>query len=92
MTTTTKKTTFQLLESLNWCSRTEFAITAIVWIVKYGMSLNEPDIQSQNFVLVMFGCFAWSVPFLILQRWVKKIPKGIAWLWIKLIQKLKLDT
>ena len=91
MTTTTKKSTFQLLERLNWCSRTEFAIAAIVWVVVYGMALNEPDIQQQNFFVVMFGCFAWSIPIMIMQRWVKKIPKAITWLWTKLIQKLGIN-
>lgn len=91
MKSTTKKSTFQLLEELNWCSRTEFAIACLVWIVVYGMALNEPDIQEQNFFIVMFKCFAWSIPIMILQRWVKKIPQGIKWLWVKLIQKLGLD-
>lgn len=91
MKSTTKKSTFQLLEELNWCSRTEFAIACFVWIIAYGMALNEPDIQEQNFFIVMFKCFAWSIPIMILQRWVKKIPQGIKWLWVKLIQKLGLD-
>lgn len=91
MATTTKKSTFELLESLNWCSRTEFASAAIVWIIVYGMTLNEPDIQQQNFFVVMLKCFAWSIPIMIVQRWIKKIPQGLHYLWIKLIQKLGLD-
>ena len=91
MKSTIKKSTFQLLEELNWCSRTEFAISSLVWIVKYSMALNEPDIQEQNFFLVILGCFAWSVPIMVAQRWIKRIPQGIQFLWIKLLQKLNLD-
>lgn len=84
----TKKTFIQKLEALNWLSKTDVAIVVFSWLCCFGMALNEPDIEAQNFFVLVLRCSVGSVSVLTIKRICQLVPKGIGSLWTKATRSL----
>ena len=86
--TKNKTSKYQELESLNLFSKADLVIASFAWVVVFGTHSIAEDHLTQNILVVWFDCFLWSVPILFIQRWIKRIPQGIKWLWAKSITQL----